>query len=116
VIRASSIVALAVSLGACSFDVNGRNHNGNDLAGNIVSYSCNNSRSFTAAYDSDMKHVSIGGSGDSHRLALQGRQGDSWTYAGKSGNGSTTHLVVRGEEATLGREGESDLEGCVARS
>ena len=115
-IRACSVVAFAVTLAACSFDVNGSNNHGNDLAGNIVSYSCNDRHSFTAAYDADMKHVSIGGSGNSHRLALQGRQGDSWTYAGKSGNGNTTHLIVRGDEATLGREGEPDLEGCVARS
>jgi hypothetical protein len=114
-IRSTTTLLLALSLAGCAMDLNGngRGSSDSDLAGNIVSYDCDDDRSFTAAYDQDMENVSIGGSVDAHRLHLGERSGDRRSYAGDDGK---VTLEVAGDEAALRVKGEKSLEDCRAGS
>jgi hypothetical protein len=109
-LRPLMLLALALPLGACALDLGGGG--GPELAGNIVAYSCDDDRSFTAAFDRDMEHVSIGGGGDTHRLRLADRAGDRRVYTGEN----DVTLTVEGGEASLRVKGDEDLQGCEARS
>jgi hypothetical protein len=112
-IRKLTPAALALVLGACAIGPGGNGGGGRDLAGNIVSYSCDDDRSFTAAYDRDMESVSVGGAGDTHRLRLDDRDNGQMVY---SGDGGDVRLTVDGDEASLRTKGDEDLRNCQARS
>ena len=115
-IRSTTTLLLALSLAGCAMDLNGNGRGSSDsggLAGSIVSYDCDDDRSFTAAYDQDMENVSIGGSVDAHRLHLAERSGDRLSYRGD--NGDVT-LQVAGDTAALRVKGQEDLEDCRANS
>ena len=106
-IRRLTPMALVLALGACTFGSTG----GPELAGNIVSYSCADDRSFTAAFDRDMENVSVGGAGDTHRLRLGDSDGGRRVY---SADGGDVRLTVDGGTAELRVKGEEDLADCRA--
>jgi hypothetical protein len=111
-IRKLSAFGATLLLAGCALDLGGGG-NGPELAGNIISYSCEDDRSFTAAFDQDMENVSIGGSGDTHRLQLSDRDGNRRVYTADDGDVS---LTVQGGEASLRMKGEENLQNCQASS
>ena len=118
-LRGAAFGALALGLAGCAgggFGDRDRGRDGlyMDLAGEIVTYRCDDDRSFQAAYSRDLSEVRVDTANGNYRLELADRDRNGYEYRSR-GDGDDVRLTVDRRNAKLRVADRADFTDCQMR-